>query len=115
MNENGIMLGMGILIILLLWMMVNSDRKLAELKFQKQSQSVKYGQMSEQFMPFMKSYPYDSQNFKFLGMPIDGIQFEKDSIVFIEFKIGSSKLSDKQKHIKNLIQNGNVSFKEVRI
>lgn len=85
------------------------------LKFSKQSQSVKYGQMSEQFMPFLKEYPYNSQEFKFIGKPIDGIQFENDKIIFIEFKTNSSRMSEKQINIKKIIEEKEVYFKEVRI
>ncbi len=81
----------------------------------KQSQSVRYGKMTEQFLPFLEAYPYDEQNFRFLGTPIDGIQFEPDKIVFTEFKAANSKLSQKQKHIKELIEDKKVYFKEFNI
>jgi predicted Holliday junction resolvase-like endonuclease len=71
--------------------------------------------MTEQFMPFMKDYPYDAQNFRFLGTPIDGVQFNDDGIVFVEFKSGDSRLSAKQKAIKDLVLNKKVEFREVRM
>lgn len=89
--------------------------KLNKTQYSKQSQSVKYGQLSEQWMPFLKSYPYDSHEFKFLGKPIDGIQFNEDSIVFVEFKANTSQLSPTQKHIKKLIEEGKVRFEEIRL
>ena len=85
------------------------------MKHSKKSQSVKYGKMAENFMPFLESYPYDYHNFRFLGNPIDGIQFNDDDIVFMEFKIGNSRLSDKQKKIKELVENKRIKFKEFRI
>lgn len=93
----------------------NLQKKYEACQFSKQSQSVKYGQMSEQFMPFLKDYPYDSQEFKFIGKPIDGIQFEPDKIIFIEFKTNKSRMSDKQFNIKEIIEKGNVEFKELRM
>ena len=74
------------------------------------SLSTKYGQISEEFIPLEQSYPYNSKNFKFLGNPIDGIQFNEDKIILIEFKTNSSKLSTKQRHIRNLINNKQVEF-----
>ena len=74
------------------------------------SLSTKYGQISEEFFPLEQSYPYNSKNFKFLGNPIDGIQFNEDKIILIEFKTNSSKLSTKQRHIRNLINDKQVEF-----
>ena len=80
-----------------------------------QSLSTKYGQMTEQFMPFIDSYPWNPENFHFLGSPIDGIQFEQDEVIFVEFKTGSSKLTGRQRQIRNLIERGQVTFQEFRI
>ena len=55
-------------------------------KRQLRSQSVKFGQISEQFIPLHKVFPWDSKQFRFLGSPIDGIQFEEDQIILLEFK-----------------------------
>lgn len=71
--------------------------------------------MTEQFLPFLEDYPYDPQNFRFLGTPIDGIQFNKDKIVFIEFKTAGSQLSPRQKEVKELVDRRRVEFEEHRI
>lgn len=110
-----IILVLAILAILLFILYWRARKKLQELRFQKKSQSVRYGKMAEQFLPFLKDYPYDPQNFRFLGTPIDGIQFNKDKIVFIEFKTAGSQMSDKQKEIKELVDNRKVEFEEHRI
>lgn len=85
-----------------------------ELRFSHKSKSVKHGQSFEQLFPFMKSYPFDANNFRFIGSPIDGISFEEDSIVFVEFKTGSSQLSKKQRKIRDLINSKKVEWKEIR-
>ena len=90
-------------------------RELKDLRFGKASQSVKYGKLTEQFMPFVQSFPYDPENFRFLGSPIDGIAFEEDELVFCEFKTGSSRLSEKQKRIKELVQAKRVKWFEFSI
>ncbi|MBI2076401.1 MAG: endonuclease [Candidatus Aenigmarchaeota archaeon] len=98
------------------------QKKNKELEFQldgmiskKQSLSTKYGRMTEQFMPFLGTYPYDKQNFRFIGSPIDGVQFEKDKIIFVEFKAGDHQISVSQKAVKELVDKGKVKFEEFRI
>ncbi|MFH1445372.1 MAG: Holliday junction resolvase-like protein [Nanoarchaeota archaeon] len=81
----------------------------------KQSLSTKYGKMTEQFMPFLDVYPYNQQNFRFLGSPIDGVQFEDDKVIFIEFKTGDSRLSVKQNRIKDLVNQGKIEFRTFTI
>ena len=64
----------------------------------------------DEFFPLEQSYPYNSQNFKFLGDPIDGIQFNENEIILIEFKTNKSQLSQKQRIIRDLVKNKKVSF-----
>lgn len=96
-----------------LWRKAKSELK--SVHFDKRSLSSKYGKMTEQFMPFLKDYPYNPQNFRFLGTPIDGIQFEEDKIIFIEFKAATSQLSERQRQIADNIYNKRVDFQEHRI
>ena len=79
------------------------------------SLSVKYGRLTEQFLPLVQDYPWDPSNFRFLGSPIDGVQFEDDQVIFVEFKSGKSTLSRKQRHIRDLITNGKVDFRLLRV
>ena len=99
-----------------LWMRYESIKvDLTSLKSSKKSLSTKYGRMTEQFIPFLKVYPYDENNFRFLGTPIDGVQFEDDKIILMEFKTGDSQLSAKQNQIKELVKKNRVEFEEIRI
>ena len=41
--------------------------------------------------------------------------FSEDEIVFLEIKIGTSTLSEKQRNIKRLIEGGKVRFEEHRV
>ena len=50
-----------------------------------------------------------------MGQPIDYISFGDDEITFIEVKSGNSQLSQKQRHIRDLVKAKLVSWKEVRI
>lgn len=85
------------------------------LASKKQSLSTKYGRMTEQFMPFLENYPYDYHNFRFIGTPIDGVQFNEDDIVFIEFKSSKSALTEKQRAVRDLVAARKVKFEEFRI
>ena len=86
------------------------QKNLTKTTSDKISLSTKYGQISEEFFPLEQSYPYNSKDFKFLGNPIDGIQFNEDKIILVEFKTNKSKLSTKQRHIRNLINNKQFEF-----
>jgi predicted Holliday junction resolvase-like endonuclease len=92
-----------------------AKNELKNVHFDKRSLSSKYGKMSEQFMPFLQDYPYDPQNFRFLGSPVDGVQFCEDKIVFIEFKTNSSRLSERQRQIADIVFNKKIDFEEHRI
>ncbi|PJA17988.1 MAG: endonuclease [Candidatus Diapherotrites archaeon CG_4_10_14_0_2_um_filter_31_5] len=88
---------------------------LNELSFSKKSQSVKYGKLTEQWIPLSNDFPFDPFSFHFLGNPIDGIVFSEDKIVFCEFKSNKSFLSQKQKKIKELILNKKVEWFEFHL
>lgn len=87
-------------------------RRLTEEQARQKSLSTVYGQISEQWFPLMPDYPYDPQFFRFLGSPVDGVQFEDDRIVFVEFKANKSRLSDRQRRLKKLVEDGYVFWEE---
>ena len=90
-------------------------RRLLALDAGKRSQSTRYGQITEQFAPFLSSWPWDSKGFRFLGTPVDGVQFNPDGVVFVEVKTASSRLSPLQREVRAHVEAGRVSWKEVRI
>lgn len=106
---------MALIIVILVIISYKLFNKNKELRFSKQSLSTKYGKMSEQFMPFLKDYPYNPQDFRFLGSPIDGVQFTENKVVFTEFKTSNAKLTEKQENIKRLVNQGKVEWMEFRI
>jgi predicted Holliday junction resolvase-like endonuclease len=81
----------------------------------RQSLSTRYGLLTEQFLPLVTAYPWNPANFRFLGSPIDGIQFEEGEIIVVEFKAGNSQLTKTQKRIRDLVSAGKVRFEVVRI
>jgi len=87
---------------------------LEDEEFRRQSLSTTYGRITEQWFPLLNAYPYDPKGFRFLGSPVDGVQFEEDRIVFVEFKTNTSRLSEKQRRIKRLVEDGHVYWEEFR-
>ena len=63
----------------------------------------------------LKDYPYPLENLRLIQTPIDGIQFNKDSIIFIKFIRPNTKLTKSQQHIKRLVQQGNIHWFEFKI
>jgi predicted Holliday junction resolvase-like endonuclease len=85
-----------------------------ELHFRKSSE-VRLGKIGENLAPFVKCWPWDPNNFRFLGNPVDGIQFNDDEIVFVEIKTGGARLSKPQKNFRDLVKSGKVSFATFKI
>lgn len=85
-------------------------------KSRKSSISIKHGKTIEKFAPWMDNlFPYNPENFRFIGDPVDGIVFDEDRLVFVEFKTGKSNLTESQKNIKKLIRDKEIEWKTVRI
>ncbi len=83
--------------------------------FRTRSLSSKYGKLTEQFLPLVDSFPWNPNNFRFLGSPIDGVQFEDDRIILVEFKTATSRLSLRQRQIRDLVKDGKVKFEIIRM
>jgi len=112
----GLLFGVIITLIAVYRLVISPLREKMERSIeQKRSLSVTYGKITEQFAPFMQSYPFSPENFRFIGSPIDGIQFEDDKIIFVEIKTNKSKLTPLQKRIKELVKRGKVEWFEFDI
>ena len=66
-------------------------------------------------MPFVPDYPWDPQRFRFIDSPIDGVQFEEDKVILVEFKTATSRLTAGQRAIRDQVRNGQVEFEEFRL
>ena len=82
---------------------------------QKKSGEVRLGHIAETLAPFLDQFDFDPENCCFMGRPIDYISFGDDEITFIEVKSGNAQLSAKQRHIRDLVNQKLISWKEVRI
>ena len=82
---------------------------------QKKSSEVRLGKIGENMAPFITDWPYEHRRFRFIGDPVDGIQFTDDEVIFVEIKTGKSRLTHSQRNIKKLVAAGKVSFATFRI
>ena len=103
-----------ILLILFVYLYLRIKKRLNDLEFNYKSLYVKHGKNWENFVPFMDNYPGNKENSVFIGHPIDFISFDQDGIKFIEVKTGKSQLNEKQKQVKDLVENRKVKWYEVR-
>lgn len=90
-------------------------RELERVENRKRSQSTRYGRLTEQFAPWMDGWPFDPEGFRFLGAPIDGVQFSEDAVYMVEIKAAGSRLSTEQSRIRELVEDGRVGWVEFRI
>jgi len=85
------------------------------------SKQVMTGLGAEQFVAHMKNFPYVPNDCRALGSPVDFIVFDGavkddiDKIVIVEVKTGNSRLSKKQRQIKDAVDEGRVEFLEYRV
>lgn len=103
---------LSLLLVLALGRVRALGRALDREESRQKSLSTTYGRITEQWFPLLHAYPYDPQDFRFLGSPVDGVQFEEDRIVFVEFKANKSRLSPKQRRIRRLVEEGHVYWEE---
>ena len=85
----------------------------------KRSRAVLSGQMAEQIAPFLRDFPCNPADVRFVGKPLDFIGFPGASdgsgikeILFIEVKTGNSALSSREKEIKEAVNAGKVRYVE---
>lgn len=85
----------------------------------KRSKAVLSGQMAEQVAPFLPDFPCNPADVRFVGKPVDFIAFPGAAedkpvreVVLIEVKTGGSKLSEREKQIKDAVEHGRVRYVE---
>jgi hypothetical protein len=85
------------------------------------SRAVTAGKMYEQLIPYLSGFPYDPQDVRFLGGPVDLVIFDGLSagqlrrIVFAEVKTGGSILSRRERGVRDIIEAGEVEWAELRV
>lgn len=92
-----------------------SEKEYNKVVSQRKSSEVRLGKVAENMAPFVKEWPYDPNEFRFIGNPVDGIVFRADEIIFVEIKTGKAKYTESQKTVKNIVKEGKVSFATFRV
>jgi predicted Holliday junction resolvase-like endonuclease len=84
------------------------------------SQAVTMGKVTEHFIPYLPEFGYNPQDARFIGNPIDFVVFDGLSegdlrqVVFVEVKTGGSVLSKRERWVRDVIQNGDVTWNLVK-
>lgn len=84
------------------------------------SQAIMMGKALEHLIPYFPSFHWNPKDARFLGSPTDLIVFDGLSagklqqIVFVEIKTNTSQLSERERQIRDIINNGRVKWEELR-
>jgi predicted Holliday junction resolvase-like endonuclease len=78
------------------------------------------GKLSEQLAPYFPNFKYDPTETRFIGTPVDLLIFpglsenNPKEIVFMEVKSGKSKLTTREKKVKDLVGQKKIRWEEYR-
>jgi predicted Holliday junction resolvase-like endonuclease len=84
------------------------------------SQAVIAGKITEHFVPYLPEFTYNPKDARFLGTPIDFVIFDGldegqvKGIVFAEIKTETATLNTRERQIRDAVQSGKISWKEIR-
>lgn len=87
----------------------------------KKSQQVILGKVTEHLTPYLAQFPYNPKDVRFIGTPIDLLVFKGldagkvEEVVFIEIKTAESRLSGRQREVRDAIENKRVRFETFRV
>jgi len=96
---------------------LKKKKKLATEKATITTAAVNIGKSLEKILPTMDDFKWELPDCRFLGDPIDLITFNGlcrnkiESISFIEVKSGRATLKDRQKWVRDAIQDNRISYK----
>ena len=85
-----------------------------------QHRAVTHGQVYEQLVPYLPEFGFNPKDARFLGRPVDFVVFEGldegklRRIVFVEVKTGGSKLTERERLIRDAVREGRIAWKEIR-
>lgn len=86
------------------------------------SEAVIRGKVTEHLIPFFPDFPYNPQDARFLGTPVDFIVFdglssgEVKSVIFVEVKSGKiPALSAREKKVRDCIRAGRVLYEMIHL
>jgi predicted Holliday junction resolvase-like endonuclease len=79
------------------------------------------GKVHEQLVPYLPGFPYNPSDVRFLGSPVDLVVFDGlsagcvERIVFLEVKTGGAGLTQRERSVRDAIQDGAVDWAELRV
>lgn len=85
------------------------------------SQATIIGKVTEHLVPFFSDFPFNPRDARFVGSPIDLLVFDGlndgfvREIIFAEVKTGDSRLTLRERQIRDAIAAGKVVWRELRI
>jgi predicted Holliday junction resolvase-like endonuclease len=85
------------------------------------SQAITAGKVHEQLLPYLPAFPYNPKDVRFLGSPVDLVVFDGlaagrvERIVFLEVKTGGAGLTQRERSVRDAIQDGAVEWAELRV
>jgi predicted Holliday junction resolvase-like endonuclease len=85
------------------------------------SLAVTAGKVYEQLIPYLPAFPYNPKDVRFLGSPVDLIVFDGLAegrlrrIVFVEVKTGRSGLTSRERCVRDIIEDREVEWAELRV
>jgi predicted Holliday junction resolvase-like endonuclease len=106
----GLLLGFALAYVLL------ELRYRARLHSLSKSYDVKRGKFVEQLVPYLQNFPYNPEDVRFIGAPVDFVVFDGLSegrdvnVVFVEVKSGKSSLNEREKRIRDAVENKRVKY-----
>lgn len=110
-----------LLLILLIFQKISFSNRLKKERQDavNRSRAVIAGQMTEQIAPFLKGFPCNPADARFIGKPVDFIAFpglmennEVKEVLLIEVKTGASALSNREKEVRKAVEQGRVRYVE---
>ena len=84
------------------------------------SQSTLIGKITEHFIPYLPDFPYNPQDARFLGAPIDFIVFdglsegEIKEVVLVEVKTNKGSLSKRERQLRDAVNDGRVKWTQIK-
>jgi predicted Holliday junction resolvase-like endonuclease len=85
------------------------------------SLAVTSGKVHEQLIPYLPGFPYNPKDVRFIGSPVDLVVFDGlaegclQRIVFVEVKTGSAGLTQRERSIRETVEEGAVDWAELRV
>ena len=85
------------------------------------SQAITAGKVYEQLIPYLPAFPYNPKDVRFLGSPVDLVVFDGlaagcvERIVFLEVKTGGAGLTQRERSVRDAIEDGSIEWAELRV